>query len=194
MTMSFPRRMVHVEPRQRPTRAASAPLDDELEKLRRDLTHAVSRVCPPRLAERRDDLVQTAMMRVMELQRREPERARLAPAYLYRVAYTALVDELRGVQRRREVSLEEVEALPESPVASGDPERSAGSSQIARAVRDCLKRLAQDRRLAVTLYLQGHTAPEAAELLGWDGKRTENLVYRGLSGLRACLSAKGFEP
>ncbi|TQF16742.1 RNA polymerase sigma factor [Myxococcus llanfairpwllgwyngyllgogerychwyrndrobwllllantysiliogogogochensis] len=192
--MSASWRTFRVESQPRPTLAASPLSGHELEKLRRELTQAVARVCPPRLANRRDDLVQTAMMRVMELQRREPDRSRLSPSYLYRVAYTALVDELRNVDRRREVPIEEVESLPQQPVASGDPEKSASASQIARAVRDCLRQLAQDRRLAVTLYLQGHTVPEAGELMGWDGKRTENLVYRGLSALRVCLSTKGFEP
>ncbi len=165
-----------------------------LEQLRRDLTQAVSRVCPPAMADRRDDLVQNAMMRVMELQRREPDHARLTPAYLYRVAYTALIDEVRNVGRRREVAMEEVEALPQQPTAPDNPERAAGAAQIGRAVRDCLSKLVEDRRLAVTLYLQGHTIPEAAALLAWEGKRTENLVYRGLSALRACLSTKGIEP
>ncbi|MCP3138730.1 RNA polymerase sigma factor [Pyxidicoccus xibeiensis] len=165
-----------------------------MEQLRKDLERAVAKVCPPALADRRDDVVQNAMIRVVELQRREPDRDRLTPAYLYRVAYTALIDEMRSQGRRKEVALEEVEALPQQPVASGDPERSAGAAQIGRAVRDCLSKLAQDRRLAVTLYLQGHTIPEAAELLAWEGKRTENLVYRGLSGLRACLATKGIQP
>jgi RNA polymerase sigma-70 factor (ECF subfamily) len=178
----------------RPEPVAKARPDDGLAQLRRDLERAVSRVCPPALADRRDDLVQTAMIRVMELQRRAPDRVQLSPAYLYRVAYSALIDEMRSQGRRKEVALEEVEALPQQPTAPGDPERSAGAAQIGRAVRDCLLRLVQDRRLAVTLYLQGHTIPEAAELLAWDGKRTENLVYRGLSGLRACLATKGIEP
>jgi RNA polymerase sigma-70 factor (ECF subfamily) len=52
----------------------------------------------------------------------------------------------------------------------------------------------RDRRLAVTLYLQGHTVPEAARILDWSGKRTENLVYRGLADLRECLMAKGMRP
>ena len=192
--MSASWRIFHVELQQRPEPVAKALPDEGLARLRRDLERAVSRVCPPSLADRRDDLVQTAMIRVVELQRREPDKNRLTPAYLYRVAYTALIDEMRSQDRRREVAFEEVEAQPLQPVAPGDPERSARSSQIGRALRDCLQRLVQDRRLAVTLYLQGHTIPEAAELLAWDGKRTENLVYRGLSGLRACLATKGIEP
>jgi len=38
-----------------------------------------------------------------------------------------------------------------------------------------------ERRLAVALHLQGHTVAEAARLLDLSFKRTENLVYRGLS-------------
>ena len=54
--------------------------------------------------------------------------------------------------------------------------------------------MSKDRRLAVTLYLQGHTVPEAARILGWAAKRTENLVYRGLADLRQCLLGKGHTP
>jgi RNA polymerase sigma-70 factor (ECF subfamily) len=46
----------------------------------------------------------------------------------------------------------------------------------------------------VILYIQEHTVPEAARILGWTLKRTENLVYRGLADLRACLAAKGQTP
>ncbi|NOK36398.1 RNA polymerase sigma factor [Corallococcus exercitus] len=173
---------------------AGASPDAGLETLRRDLGRALASVCPASLADRREDLLQVAMMRVVELRGRDPGRAELTPAYLYRVAYTTLIDELRRLGARKEVALEEVEEGPQQPVAPGDPERAAGASQIARAVRDCLQGLVQDRRLAVTLHLQGHTVPEAAELLGWDAKRTENLIYRGLSALRACLSLKGIEP
>ncbi|RKH13522.1 RNA polymerase sigma factor [Corallococcus sp. CA053C] len=174
--------------------AAEASPDAGLETLRRDLGRALASVCPPSLADRREDLLQVAMMRVVELRKRDPGHAELSPAYLYRVAYTALVDELRRVGARKEVALDEVEQAPVQPVAPGDPERSAGAAQIARAVRDCLQGLVQDRRLAVTLHLQGHTIPEAAELLGWESKRTENLIYRGLSALRACLTTKGITP
>lgn len=174
--------------------SAGAPLDAGLEALRRDLDKALASVCPPSLADRRDDLLQVAMMRVVELRKRNPEHAALSSAYLYRVAYTALIDELRRVNARKEVALEDGEQASVQTVAPGDPERSAGAAQIARAVRDCLQGLVQDRRLAVTLHLQGHTLQEAAELLGWESKRTENLIYRGLSALRACLSTKGITP
>ncbi|MBZ4336140.1 RNA polymerase sigma factor [Corallococcus coralloides] len=173
---------------------AGASPDAGLETLRRDLGRALASVCPASLADRREDLLQVAMMKVVELRGRTKGQAELTPAYLYRVAYTTLIDELRRMGARKEVALEEVEQGPQHPVAPGDPERAAGAAQIARAVRDCLQGLVRDRRLAVTLHLQGHTVPEAAELLGWEAKRTENLIYRGLSALRACLSLKGVQP
>jgi RNA polymerase sigma-70 factor (ECF subfamily) len=74
------------------------------------------------------------------------------------------------------------------------PERQYAAGQVGRAIRDCLLGLVTDRRLAVALHLQGHSVPQAAALLGWDRKRTENLVYRGLADLRACLEKKGVSP
>ena len=65
---------------------------------------------------------------------------------------------------------------------------SAGCAPSSVAV------LVRPRRLAVALYLQGHSVPEAAKLLEWGNKRTENLVYRGLADLRECLAKKGLKP
>jgi RNA polymerase sigma-70 factor (ECF subfamily) len=46
----------------------------------------------------------------------------------------------------------------------------------------------------VTLHLHGHSLVEAARILDWAAKQTENLVYRGLADLRKCLLAKGIRP
>ena len=68
------------------------------------------------------------------------------------------------------------------------------SREIGQGIRDCLARLKNERRMAVTLYLQGHSVPEASRILEWSTKRTENLVYRGLADLRECLLSKGLRP
>ena len=65
---------------------------------------------------------------------------------------------------------------------------------MGQEIQDCLSRMQRDRRLAVTLYLQGHTVPETARVLQWPTKRADNLVYRGLANLRQCLLAKGMRP
>ena len=114
--------------------------------------------------------------------------------YLERAAQRVMIDEIRRRGRRPEQVAGEEDWIEAAPGARPDPERVAASGEIAAGIRGCLARLATPRRLAVTLYLQGCRVGEAAHRLGWSFKRTENLVYRGLSDLRLCLRRKGLEP
>jgi RNA polymerase sigma-70 factor (ECF subfamily) len=138
------------------------------------------------------------MMRVMQIAEADAKAQRtsrtLASFYLYRVAHSALVDEIRRVRRRGEEPLDSDERVVAVTAAHHDPERIAASNQIGRGIQDCLAQMSEERRLAVTLYLQGHTVPEASRILDWTAKRTENLVYRGLADLRECLMLKGMRP
>ena len=163
--------------------------------LRQDVVRAVARLCPTWLAARRDDLVQVAVMRVMQLTDRRTASGEgsepLSASYLYKVAYSVLVDEIRRLRRRPETELEDAAPLA---VATENPERTAASKEIGRGIQACLAAMKRERRLATTLHLQGHTVPEAARILDWAVKQTENLVYRGLADLRKCLLARGIRP
>lgn len=167
--------------------------------LRQAFVRAVARICPGWLSSQRDDLVQAAILRVMHIVDRAPAGAAgegeqpFTTSYLYKVAYSALVDEIRRVARRRETGIEDA-VTATAGTADGDPERLAVSTEIGQGIQDCLGRMKRERRLAVTLYLQGHTVGEAARILDWSSKRTENLVYRGLADLRECLLSKGIRP
>jgi RNA polymerase sigma-70 factor, ECF subfamily len=168
----------------------------ELEQLQKDLVRAVNRICPRWMVDRADDIVQVALMRVMEIQRKKEGTAELSQFYLKKTAYSALVDEIRRLRRRQEVSIEgsgdEEDSTPYDPAAPGpDPERASSSREAGRAIRDCLGQMVAPRRSAVTLNLQGHSVPEIGKLMGWTGKKAENLVYRGMSDLRGCLESKG---
>ena len=177
-----------------PTRAAK-PTETEVAELKAALERAVARVCPPWLTDRRDDLVQAAVMKVLEGRRKSGEGIdALASSYLYRVAHSALVDEIRRHRRQREVALEEGGDTVEQSESVRDPEDEAAARETGRAIADCLTKMKQERRWAVTLYLQGHSVPESSRALGWKRKRTENLVYRGLMDLRQCLMKKGIRP
>ena len=167
--------------------------------LREALTRAVRRQCPRWLSDHAEDLVQAALIKVMAISGTGEGNRPLSSFYLYRVAHSALVDEIRRRQRRREVALEVDESEDcrggmVEPRASGDPEQDASRRELGVAVRGCLMSMTADRRRAVMLYLQGHSVPDAARLLGWTAKRTENLVYRGLADLRHCLRSKGHTP
>ena len=106
-------------------------------QLHRDLAKAVDRVCPRWMADRADDLVQVALMRVMEIQRKKEGTAEFSAFYLKKAAYSALIDEIRRLRRRQEVSLEgtgeEEETVSFDPAAPDpDPERaSAGRARWA---------------------------------------------------------------
>ncbi len=193
----------------RPPFDAAAPADDETGEplssesrwaaLAAVMTRAVRRQCPAWLSDHAQDIAQVALTKVMAVERRAEGVRPLSSFYLHRAAHSALVDEIRRRKRRPEVSLEATTATEEQsprlePRAQGDPESSASFRELGTAVRDCLLGAKRDRRLAVTLYLQGHSVPEAARILGWDAKRTENLIYRGLADLRQCLMGKGHTP
>ena len=177
-------------------------VDDPYARLREDLEKAVRRVCPAWLADKAQDLVQVSMMRLLDRQRRENEqgegKAPWSASYLYRVAHSVLVDEIRARRRRPEVALEDEDrsedANPSLVSSAPDPEQRTRAAEIGRALRECLGRLVDDRRRAVSLNLAGHSVPETARLLGFAAKRAENLVYRGLADLRGCLGKKGWAP
>lgn len=174
-----------------------APTPDQEERyaaIRRELTRAVRSVCPPWLRERSEDVVQNALLRVYNLDRRAEAPRDLAPSYLWKVAYSAAVDEMRRAGGRpNEIPLAEMSESAPSETEAG-PERKAAGRQLGTAITSCLGTMVDARRHAVALYLYGHNVPQAAKLLGWGRKRVENLVFRGLADLRRCLENKGFQP
>ena len=154
---------------------------------------AVRKVCPTWLADESEDLVQEALVSLMRRERKSEENESFSQSYLMRTAYSKVVDEIRRRRVRQEVPMEEEEG-EESPLPdpSLGPHRELRRRQMGRAIQECLAELIRPRRLAVTLYLQGHRAKEAARLLGWETKRTENLIFRGRQDLQNCLEEKGF--
>jgi RNA polymerase sigma-70 factor (ECF subfamily) len=163
------------------------------------MARAVRRQCPWWLSDQAQDIAQAALIKVMGSTKDGEGEQPITSFYLYRVAHSALVDEIRRRRRRREVALEVVKEPGEGqrsiePRAQGTPEQETSFGELGAAVRDCLVAMKRERRLAVMLHLQGHPVPEAARILGWSVKRTENLVYRGLADLRQCLVCKGHRP
>lgn len=170
--------------------------DARWSKLGADIARAVRRQCPGWLSDHAQDIAQAALIKVMTSAKNSEGNRTLTSFYLYRLAHSAVVDEIRRRRRRREVALEAVTESGEDPVqpepnARLDPERHASLGELGAAIRGCLVAIKRERRLAVMLHLQEHQVPETARILGWSVKRTENLVYRGLANLRDCLRGKG---
>ena len=164
----------------------------DFSRIRSKLVISVRRVCPPWLADRADDIVQDAMIRVLDRQNKSEDVEGPPSSYLWKVAYSATVDEIRRARRRRENPVEMELLEKQGPVDEQGPLRAVERDDLARALGGCLHRLRATRRLIVGFYLLGHTLAESEELSGWNGKKVQNLLYRGLADLRHCLSAKGF--
>ncbi|MBV1859710.1 MAG: RNA polymerase sigma factor, partial [Nannocystaceae bacterium] len=139
-----------------------------------------------------EDIVQLAMLRVAKVRSQAPDGAPPPASYLWRVAYSTTIDELRKLQSRQRTVERASEASSAGPRTVPAPDSSAEAKQLGTAIRACLGGLGENRRSAVNLYLQGHSVQEAGSLLGWNRKRTENLVFRGIADLRRCLQRKGF--
>jgi len=148
----------------------------DLRAIRLVLERAVRSRCFGLLASARDDLIQTAMVRVLERDRHEA-LGRRGASYAWKVAQSVMVDELRRLGRERR--------LAES--VSEEKKRSWVDPTGAIQLRQCLERLEERRRMAVTLHLSGLRIPEVARAAGWTEKTAENLIYRGLDDLRALL-------
>jgi len=162
--------------------------------MREQIRRAVSRACPSWMADRRDDIAQAAMRRVLELLRRNEDRTGYPASYLWKAAYSATIDEIRRLRREQSRTVEVEDTAELSDQRQPGPERIAAGREIGDLIRACLRGLLKPRRMAVVLYLQGESLAEAGRLLGWNLKRVNNLVYRGLADLRECLRAKGVEP
>lgn len=173
--------------------ALSAGLRDaELTRFRDELVRAVRRVCPSGLVSQSEDFVQVGLLRVMELQRRHCERRAFSKSYLWMVAHSAVIDEIRRRRRRHEVALDEQPTDDYLVSARPGPEQRLAGREVDDAIRECLAALLEPRRAAVLLHIHGHNVSEIAERMSWNLKRAKNLVYRGLSDLRVCLAEKGF--
>jgi RNA polymerase sigma-70 factor (ECF subfamily) len=182
----------------------NARLERLLERYATLLRRQIAQHCPRDLGIQIGDIEQDARLRLWKALEREKE-LRDPASYIYRIAVTTTIDAVRRVLARREEQLqprEERQQLDDdngeatidfvaNPVEAPDAvtERRELMSIIAAAVGA----LADNRRQAVELHLQGLSLSEIAELLRWSEPKARNLVYRGLEDLREALRAEGIE-
>ena len=171
---------------------APTPEPREPAEVRQVLARAVRSVCPSWMADQRDDLVQSAYLRVLKISQGERGPCTLEASYLWRVAHSAVMDEIRSRRRRREDPLDG--AHTQLAGAEAGPEASVRGEEIGRTIRKGLASLSDSRRHAVLLYLHGFGLADSARILGWTTKRVDNQRYQGLSELRRFLRERGEEP
>lgn len=177
-----------------PGRSPEDPAEQALIHLRNRLSQAVARICPAWLAAHAEDIVQVAMLRIVDAGRSDEGIADLRSLYIRKAAYSAMVDEIRRLRRNVEAPDGEGILARTEDRSARNPEESARLAQLGEEIRRCLAALPAARRIAVTLHLQGHSVPETSRLARFTFKQAENLVYRGLADLRRCLTLKGLSP
>lgn len=134
--------------------------------------------------DQREDVVQSTLARVIEIERRTGQIH--SQEYILRTVHSVIVDELRRGARTMA-----------QPQGTGDPpgvlqEVPEELRDLAPTVDSCLESLSPDRRRIVFLHLQGFGSREIAALLRLDRKHVRNHTFRGMSELRSLLRRKGF--
>lgn len=173
----------------RPPAAGTTP-DADFEALREILGRLVRKVCPAWLVSERDDLVQSACLRIVKKCHEAEEKVSLGASYLWMVAHSTVMDEIRRRRRSREVAWDG--AGPEEPATEASTaETRQARGELRDAIRLGLLTLDDSRRRAVLLYLHGFSLEESARLLGWNTKRVDNRRYHGLRQLRDYLTQRG---
>ena len=155
---------------------------DEVRRVLEALRRAIARTCPEELSSSRDDLVQAAQVRLLEIDARAEKTSPRSSSYLWQVAYTTVVDEIRRLRRQKAAA--EARGGEEPLAPSPRPE-------LRRDIRACLSGLLAARRAAVVLHLEGFGAEEIAAVLKLNPKSAQNLAYRAIADLRRCLRSKG---
>jgi RNA polymerase sigma-70 factor (ECF subfamily) len=172
--------------------AADERLERFLEEYGPTLARIVASLCPREGAIDRAEVEQEVRVRLWRALRGETNLERPA-SYLYRVAATATIDAARRLRARREEQMEGSASAegPSHVLTLADdrpgPEELARSAELGDRLARALDTLAEDRRTAVKLHLQGFTSGEIAELLGWTEARARNLASRGMKDLRSRL-------
>lgn len=170
---------------------AGTPLSPaDFEALREILDRLVRKVCPAWLASERDDLVQSACLRIVRKCQGGEEEVTLASSYLWMVAHSTVMDEIRHRRRSREVAWEGAGGKEPATEASSAETRQA-REELRDAIRLGIRTLEESRRQAVLLYLHGFSLEESARILGWNTKRVDNQRYHGLRQLRDYLTQRG---
>jgi RNA polymerase sigma-70 factor, ECF subfamily len=143
-----------------------------------------------------EEVVQEAFLRAYQKLRQFAGNANFG-TWVYRIAANYAIDRLRqkkNEESRREVSTRkpesDTEADPLSQIRdqSPNPERLAGSAQLATRMQQALQALTPAERTAIVMrHWDGCGIDEIAEVLKSNNSATKNTVFRAVQKLRQAL-------
>lgn len=150
---------------------------------------SVKKACPAWLLHECDDLAQKAMLRLMERSERNHNQSEFCATYIYRAAHNTVIDEIR--RRRRDVLVQDTDPEVQDQPDPATPANQVDDARLRDAIFHCLGKIRAERRIAISMKLQGHSTADIGRLLAWNNKRVENLTSRGRQDLKHCLQKKG---
>jgi RNA polymerase sigma-70 factor (ECF subfamily) len=143
-----------------------------------------------------EEVVQEAFLRAYQKLRQFAGNANFG-TWVYRIAANYAIDRLRqkkNEESRREVSTRkpesDTEADPLSQIRdqSPNPERLAGSAQLATKMQQALQALTPAERTAIVMrHWDGCRIDEIAAVLNSNNSATKNTVFRAVQKLRQAL-------
>jgi len=143
-----------------------------------------------------EEVVQEAFLRAYQKLRQFAGNANFG-TWVYRIAANYAIDRLRrkkNEESRREVSTRKPESDTETDPLSQirdqapNPERLAGSAQLATKMQQALQALTPAERTAIVMrHWDGCGIDEIAEVLKSNNSATKNTVFRAVQKLRQAL-------
>lgn len=116
-------------------------------------------------------------------------------SWLLRITTNRCYDELRRHKRRPAISIEDLPGAdmddgPPLPAANPSPEDAAQSSELSRAIQDCITGLNDEQRVVLVMSdVQGMSYQEIAETLHTRMGTVKSRLSRARVSVRNCLQA-----
>ncbi len=142
-------------------------------------------------AQRAEDLTSTTFLKMLEALDRGKFARESLQAWLYRIAYNALVDEARRRKRRPTSALHEGLSMPDHTMPDHLVGKKIEREQLLRAV----EQLSDDQRNVIILrFGEGMTARQVGEVIGKSEEAVRALQRRALQNLRKIMASAPSTP
>lgn len=129
-----------------------------------------------------EDLIQQAFLMIWE-KRREIDESKSLRGYLFRIAYTRMLNHFRDRSK-----FTDSEPEPPGDAAAVTPEDHARHKELLEAVERALEAMPEKRRMVFDFcFMQGFTYKEAAGTLDVSPKTVENHMGLALKDIRNAL-------
>ncbi|MGB9905955.1 MAG: RNA polymerase sigma factor [Candidatus Saccharicenans sp.] len=137
-----------------------------------------------------EDLIQEIRLKIWKVIDNEKNIHNPA-SYIKKIVESAVIDQIRRIRKEEEVYTSEKQKLISELEPRSNRYQNPPSS-MKEYILKATDRLLESRKIVVQLYLLNMSLPEISAYLNYSPDKTRNLLYRGLSDLKAILKEMGF--